>query len=105
VVIVIMMPIYAFMLSRAGVPARVTISAVIPAVIWGLLAGFAAHLVASTIDTALLACLAGGAVGVLVAAVPFMPMLRRNGAELVGRVAGSARSGAAVDPVDTIAQT
>ena len=84
-------------------PARVTISAVIPAVIWGLLAGVAAHLVASTIDTALLACLAGGAVGVLVAAVPFAPMLWRGGLEVVARRGGRAPHAALPEAVDPMA--
>jgi O-antigen/teichoic acid export membrane protein len=101
VVIVIMMPIYTFMLGRAGVPVRVTVSAVLPAAAWGLAAAIAAHLVASTIDTALLACIAGGLIGVLVAAVPFAPMLRRKAPALATRLRAS--RGAATECVDPVA--
>jgi O-antigen/teichoic acid export membrane protein len=102
VVIVIMMPIYALMLRRAGVPARATISAVAPAAGWGLVAAIAAHLVASTIDSALLACLAGGAVGVLVAAVPFAPTLRRRGLEFATRLDRRAPHAVAAEPVEPV---
>lgn len=106
VVVVIVAPVYLMFLQHAGVRARDTLRALIPAVLWAFLAAAAAHAVASSIGDAFLACAAGGAVGMVVAAVPFARLLARHTSSfLVARRVRQAPPSlsVSVDPVDTAA--
>lgn len=105
VVVTVMGPVYGVLLRRAGVRVRDMLRALVPATFWALGAAAAAHVVASTIGDPLVACAAGGAVGVLIAAVPFAPMVARRASHaLAARRMRSTAHTASVDPVDTVVQ-
>jgi O-antigen/teichoic acid export membrane protein len=100
VVIAVVGPVYATLLRRAGVRVREAIRALIPAIAWGLLAAVAAHVVAISIHDSLLACLAGGTAGLIVAAVPFARTLSRQASSMLAsrRARAAAATGAAIEP-------
>jgi O-antigen/teichoic acid export membrane protein len=101
VVIFVMGPVYALFLRRAGVSVRALLAALRRPVLWGVLAAVSAHLVASLIGDNLLACVAGGTVGLLVAAIPFVGIIARRVSAVLGR---GMLQGASPDPSDTVAQ-
>jgi PST family polysaccharide transporter len=105
VVVVVVGPVYALFLRRAGVRVRDALRALIPAILWAFLAAAGAHVVSSSIGDAFLACVAGGAVGIGIAVVPFAPTIaRRASSILVARRVGGDRSVTSVDPVETGAE-
>jgi PST family polysaccharide transporter len=105
VVVAVVGPVYAVFLRRSGLRIGDMLIALLPAILLGLLAGAAAHLVASRLGNPVLACVAGGAAGLLTAAIPFLPTIVRRGSPLQGRhFREAAPSVIPVDPADTVAQ-
>lgn len=91
VVVAVVGPVYALLLRRAGVRTADAVRALIPAFAWGLVAAGVAHLVSLSIDNPLLACIAGGIAGLLVAGIPFArPVSRQASAMLASRRARAA---------------
>jgi O-antigen/teichoic acid export membrane protein len=83
VVVGIVAPVYGVLLRSTGVGVWATLHALAPGVAWALAAGVAAHLVAAAIGSPLWGMLVGGGVGVLVAAIPFGPILIRKRRKLL----------------------
>jgi lipopolysaccharide exporter len=100
-------PVYAISLQRAGVRVSGMIRAVVPAVVWAVVAAVVARAVASTISSPFLACAAGASVDVVVAAIPFAPMIVRHGSSVLrgrGMRGGLAEGSASVDHRESVAQ-
>lgn len=75
VVLCIVAPVYGLLLRGTGVGIWAALRALAPGVAWALAAAVAAHLVAAQVGSPFAATLIGGAAGVLVAAIPFGPLL------------------------------
>lgn len=71
VVVGLMVPIYGLFLRRSGVSVREVARTLVRPLLFAMLAAAAAHAMSLIIANDFLACLAGGTVGVTVAAIPF----------------------------------
>jgi O-antigen/teichoic acid export membrane protein len=78
VVVCIVAPVYAVLLRGTGVGVWATLRALAPGVAWALAAAMTAHLVASAVGSAFAGALIGATAGVVVAAIPFGPLLLRK---------------------------
>ena len=95
VVVGVVGPVYLVLLKSTGVGVRRALRALAPGVAWGVAAAGTAHLVASAVGSPFAAVLLGGSAGVVVAAIPFAPLLIRKLAARRGR---SSRHPAASSP-------
>jgi PST family polysaccharide transporter len=78
VAVAIMGPVYAWFLNKAGVNVSAAIRALISPTLWALLAAAGTAAVSSVISNDFVACVAGGLVGLTIAAVPFTPTIARQ---------------------------
>jgi O-antigen/teichoic acid export membrane protein len=90
----VVVPSFVWCVRRAGVPVRLVVRALLAPLGWAAGASAAAWAVAAQMPGPLLACLAGGTVGVALAALPYLPEARRA---VAGRRAISAPGGAGED--------
>jgi PST family polysaccharide transporter len=90
----LMVPLYFWFTIRAGVPLRTIVRALVPPLLWSLLAAAAAALVAHAAPSPQLACLAGGAAALVV----YLVANQRNLRELQ-RHRRAAKSTSETDPV------
>lgn len=83
VVVVIVGPVYAVFLRRAGVRTLRLLRVLAPAVLWAVAAAAVAHMVASNVANPFAGAALGGIAGVMVAAVPFVPTIARHAPALI----------------------
>jgi O-antigen/teichoic acid export membrane protein len=87
-------PAFVYFVRRAGVPVRMVAKALLPSLGWAFVTAFIAWSVASQLtDTPLLACAAGGAAGLTIYLIPYLPEIRHA---LAGMRFGRGRSEADV---------
>jgi PST family polysaccharide transporter len=86
---IVVVPAYGYFVRRAGVPALLMARAVLPSLCWAAVSAFAAWLVSTQFATPLLACAAGGAAGLGIYLIPYLPEICRM---VAGRRAGRRRS-------------
>ena len=86
----VVVPSFVLCVRRAGVPVLLVARALLAPFCWAAGASAAAWAVAAQMPAPLLACLAGGAVGVVLAALPYLPEAHRA---VAGRKAISAPGG------------
>jgi O-antigen/teichoic acid export membrane protein len=105
VVVLVMGPVYAVFLSKAGVRVRSAGRALVMPTVWALLAAAGAHGMSSIIDNDFLACVCGGVVGLAIAVLPFaatigsyVSMAHRRGLVRAGLRGASSR------PTDKVAE-
>jgi PST family polysaccharide transporter len=105
VALAIMVPVYAMLLKRGGVPIRPMAAAIVPGVLWAVLSAAAAHAVSVPIANPYLACVAGGSVGVTIASAPYWRKIASRGSSLLRARRVRARPiTSVVEPADTPAQ-
>jgi PST family polysaccharide transporter len=106
VVVVIVAPVYAVLLKRAGVHIHALLRALIPSILWAVIAAIVARATSSEIGNPFLACAAGATAGIAVAALPFARTIVVQGSSVLGARRGRrAQYSASVDPAETVVQT
>jgi PST family polysaccharide transporter len=88
----VVVPLVAYLVSRAGVAPAIVVRALAPTLVWATLAAVAAWLVAARVGSPLLACAVGGAAGLILYALPYLSELRGVAARARAR-RRSARTG------------
>jgi O-antigen/teichoic acid export membrane protein len=73
----VVIPAYVYFVRRAGVPVLMVARALLPCLCWAALAAFIAWSVSTQVTTPLLACAAGGAAGLAIYLIPYLPEIRR----------------------------
>lgn len=81
----IVVPVFIYLVRRAGVRLSLIAGALLPSLTWATAAALVAWAVASQVRTPLLACAAGGATGLAIYVVPYLPELRQLLAKLRDR--------------------
>jgi O-antigen/teichoic acid export membrane protein len=104
VVVAIVGPVYAILLRSTGVRVGATLRAVAPGVVWALAAAVTAHFVASAVGSPFGGALAGASAGIVVAAIPFGPLLVRKRAAVRVRL-GRNTGPSSPHPASSIAQS
>jgi PST family polysaccharide transporter len=95
----VMLPAYAYFVSRLGVPISMMARALLPVVAWTTFTGTVAWFVSGLIGSPLLACAAGGAAGLTIYVIPYrhellgiLAAVRRRGAQLLSARSAKARA-------------
>jgi PST family polysaccharide transporter len=73
----VIVPVVAYLVSRSGVRQRIVMRALLPPLGWAVLTAGAAWLVSTRLTPPLLACAAGGSIGLGLYILPYVPALRR----------------------------
>jgi PST family polysaccharide transporter len=103
VVVAVVCPVYSVFLRRVGVRIRDTLGAMVPAILWALVAAVTAREVASTIGNPFLACAAGGTAGLVITAIPFARTIARRASSMIrARQLRRASGSASVAPADSV---
>jgi O-antigen/teichoic acid export membrane protein len=87
----VVIPAYVYFVRRAGVPVLMVARALLPSFCWAALTAFIAWSVSTQVTSPLLACAAGGAAGLAIYLIPYLPEIRRAVAgRRIGRGASEA---------------
>lgn len=73
----VVMPLLVFFVNQAGVPWPRVVRAMLPTFCWAAATAALGWYVASLVRTPVLACMAGGAAGLLIYVLPYLPEVRR----------------------------
>jgi O-antigen/teichoic acid export membrane protein len=73
----LVIPAYVYFVRRAGIPVRMVARALLPSLCWASLTAAIAWSVASQLTPPLLACVAGGTVGLAIYLIPYVPDIHR----------------------------
>lgn len=93
----VVIPTYVYFVRRASVPVLMVARVLLPSLGWAALTAFIAWSVLTRVTAPLLACAAGGAAGLAIYLIPYLPEIRRAvAAKRMGR--GGSDADMAVEP-------